>query len=522
MVSHSDDKAKLPPNPGSQASSPSKVAGAADDNTPAMPDPQDIAAAFAGQFAAIVGARHCLTKSEDIDPYCHELRDKFKGTAAFVLKPGTVKEVSEVMALANRLGVAIVPQGGNTGLVGGQMPDDSGAQIILSLERLKQIRSVDASGNVMVVEAGVPLERVQQAAEEAGRFFPLALGAQGSCQIGGNLSTNAGGTGVLAYGNARDLVLGLEVVLADGRIWHGLRALRKDNTGYDLKHLFIGAEGTLGIITAASLKLFPAPKGREVAFAAVSDPHKALALFNLARTHAGFMLTGFELMPRMGMAFVLKHLPGARDPLASPHPWYCLLELSIGTDAIDGRALVESIFADAFEAGLVEDAALAESQGQADDFWRLRHGMSEVQRAEGGSIKHDISVPVSQVPAFLDRAIPVCEAAVPGCRMVPFGHLGDGNLHFNMSQPVGADKAAFLARWEEINALVHAIVADMGGSISAEHGIGQLKRDLLPGVKDPVELALMAQIKQCLDPKGILNPGKVLAAKLFEPEPVDT
>lgn len=462
------------------------------------------------QFSALVGREHCLINDTEIRPYCEELRDKFHGRSPMVLKPANRDEVAAILKLANKLGVGIVPQGGNTGLVGAQIPDTSNGQLILSLERLRAIRSLDPDGNVAIVEAGVILERVQEAADAVDRLFPLALGAQGSCQIGGNLSTNAGGTGVLAYGNARDLVLGLEVVLADGRIWNGLRCLRKDNTGYDMKHLFMGAEGTLGVITAASLKLFPKPKDRQVAFVGVTDAHKALALFNLAREHAGFMLTGFELMPRMGMEFVLKHLPGARDPLANPHRWYCLLELSIGSDAVDGRGLVEMIFSHAFEAGLVEDAVLAESSQQVEDFWRLRHGMSEVQRAEGGSIKHDISVPVSTIPRFLDRALPACEAAIEGCRPVPFGHLGDGNLHFNISQPEGADKQVFLARWEEINALVHAIVCEMGGSISAEHGIGQLKRDLLPDVKDPVELAMMAQLKRSLDPNGILNPGKML------------
>ena len=462
------------------------------------------------RFIALVGADHALVEARDIEPYCRELRDKFVGTSPLVLKPANTQQVSEILSLAYETGTAIVPQGGNTGMVGGQIPDDSGQQIILSLERLRAIRAVDATSNVMVVEAGVILERVQQAADEVNRLFPLALGAQGSCQIGGNLSTNAGGTGVLAYGNARDLVLGLEVVLADGRIWNGLRSLRKDNTGYDLKHLFMGAEGTLGIITAASLKLYPKPREQQVAFAGVSDAHQALKLFNLARDHAGAMLTGFELMPRMGMEFVLRHLPGARDPLAQSHDWYCLMELSIGSEAVDGRALVETIFSEAFEMEIVEDAALAESNKQADDFWSLRHGMSEVQRAEGGSIKHDISVPVARVPDFVDKAGAAVRAAIPGCRLVPFGHLGDGNLHYNISQPVDADKAQFLARWDEINHLVHGIVSEMGGSISAEHGIGQLKRDLLPRVKDPEELGLMTELKKTLDPKGILNPGKLL------------
>ena len=461
-------------------------------------------------FKALIGAQHCLTDSTDIDPYCHEWRNKFNGVTALVLKPGSTQEVADIMKLAYAHDIAIVPQGGNSGLVGGQIPDQTGNQVILSTERLRRIRSLDSDSNVAVVEAGVVLEVLQDAASDADRLFPLSLGAQGSCQIGGNLSTNAGGTAVLAYGNARDLILGLEVVLPDGRILNGLRSLRKDNTGYDLKHLFVGAEGTLGIITAASVKLFPKPRDRQVAFVGVETPQAALKLFNQTRSHADAMLTGFELMPRIGMEFAIHHLTGARDPMEEAHPWYCLLELSIGSDVVDGRGLMESILTEAFEANLVSDGVLAESEQQASDFWRLRHGLSEVQKQEGGSIKHDISVPVSAIPKFLDRAIPACEAAIPGCRPVPFGHLGDGNLHFNISQPVGADRDIFLSRWDEINKLVYEIVLEMGGSISAEHGIGTLKRDLMSEVKDPVELELMQQIKALLDPKGLMNPGKVL------------
>lgn len=464
-----------------------------------------------GWFETLLGPDHCLTVDSDIERYCREPREKFPGRCWLVVRPGNRDEVVQIMAYAFQHNLAIVPQGGNTGLVGGQIPDESGLQIVISCERLNKIRSLDPVGNVAIVESGVLLESLQKAAKDAGRFFPLALGSQGSCQIGGNLSTNAGGTGVLAYGNMRDLALGLEVVLPDGRIWNGLRSLRKDNTGYDLKHLFMGAEGTLGIITAASLKLFPAPLDQQVAFAGLASAQKALDLFSLAQSHASSMLTGFELMPRMGMDFVLAHLDGARDPLAGSHPWYCLVEISTSSPAVDGPALLEAIFAQAFEQGIIDDATLAQSQQQGMDFWALRHGMSEVQKREGGSIKHDISVPVSQIPAFLDQAVPACQAAIPGCRPVPFGHMGDGNLHFNISQPVGADKADFLAHWDNINDIVHAIVVEMDGSISAEHGIGTLKRDLLPGVKDPVELALMHQIKQMLDPKGIMNPQKVLA-----------
>ncbi len=462
------------------------------------------------RFAAIVGPAHALTREDDTLPYRIEWRDRFPGKTPLVLRPGSVAEVSAILALANETRTAIVPQGGNTGLVGAQVPDQSGTEVVLSLDRMTRIRAVDAEGYTMTVEAGAVLADVQAAAEAADRLFPLSLGAEGSCRIGGNISSNAGGTAVLAYGNTRDLVLGLEVVLADGRVWEGLNALRKDNTGYDLKQLFIGGEGTLGVITAAVLKLFPRPKGQAVAFVAVESPAAALALFQLARERAGHDLSGFELMPRIGLDFVLAHLPGTRDPLAAPSPWYVLIEIGSGHSDEAASATLEDVLGTAFEAGTVADAALAQSLADRQAFWHLRHGMSEAQKPEGGSIKHDISVPVARVPAFLDEAIAAVEAMVPGCRPVPFGHLGDGNIHFNVSQPVGADKAAYLARWEEMNALVHGIVARYHGSISAEHGIGRLKRDLLPGVKGPVAMDMMRSIKAALDPNGILNPGKML------------
>ncbi|MBN9434572.1 MAG: FAD-binding oxidoreductase [Bosea sp.] len=462
------------------------------------------------RFAAIVGPAHALTRDDDTLPYRIEWRDRFPGKTPLVLRPGSRDEVAAILALANETRTAIVPQGGNTGLVGAQVPDQSGTEVVLSLDRMMRIRAVDAEGYTMTVEAGAVLADVQAAAEAADRLFPLSLGAEGSCRIGGNISSNAGGTAVLAYGNTRDLVLGLEVVLADGRVWEGLNALRKDNTGYDLKQLFIGGEGTLGVITAAVLKLFPRPKGQAVAFVAVESPAAALSLFQLARERAGHDLSGFELMPRIGLDFVLAHLPGTRDPLAAPSPWYVLIEIGSGHSDEAASATLEDVLGTAFEAGTVADAALAQSLADRQAFWHLRHGMSEAQKPEGGSIKHDISVPVARVPAFLDEAIAAVEAMVPGCRPVPFGHLGDGNIHFNVSQPVGADKAAYLARWEEMNALVHGIVARYHGSISAEHGIGVLKRDLLPGVKGPVAMDMMRSIKAALDPNGILNPGKML------------
>lgn len=485
------------------------------------------------QFSALVGSAYALSEPEAQQPYLREWRDLYQGSSPLVLRPGSVAEVSAILKLAHETGTAIVPQGGNTGLVGGQIPglsrtcsDESlhaigssagssdqqagRPEIVVSLNRLNAIRSVDPTGNTMIVEAGVPLYQIQKAAHDVDRLFPLSLGSEGTCQIGGNLSTNAGGTAVLSYGNTRDLALGLEVVLADGTIWHGLRALRKDNTGYDLKHLFIGAEGTLGIITAAVLKLFPKPQSKATAFLGLPSPEHALAVFNHARALAGPALTGFELMPRIGLDFVLKHSAGTRHPLAQDHAWYCLLELSNRGDAQDGEALLETILSDALEVGWIDDGAVAQSGQQSDAFWHLRLAMSEVQKAEGGSIKHDISVPVASVPAFLEEAIAAVEAFLPGCRPVPFGHLGDGNIHFNISQPVDMNKANYLAQWDTMNAVVHKIVLGYGGSISAEHGIGFLKRDLLQSVKDPVELAIMRALKQALDPQNILNPGKVL------------
>ncbi|MCW2310001.1 FAD-binding oxidoreductase [Rhodobium gokarnense] len=461
-------------------------------------------------LAAIVGPGNALTADEDTHPYCIEMRDLFVGRTPLVLRPGSAEEVSQILKLANERGIAIVPQGGNTGLVGAQVPDETGAEIIVSTDRLVAIRSVDPVENTMTVEAGVILETIHAAADEVDRLFPLTLAAQGSCRIGGNISTNAGGTAVLAYGNTRALILGLEVVLPTGEIWNGLRSLHKDNTGYDLKQLFIGGEGTLGIVTAAVLKLFPKPRSQEVALAGLADPAKALELLNVAQAHAGPLLTGFELMPRRGIEFVLKHLPGARDPLEGPHPWYVLVEISSNSDDIPARQLLESLFEEAFEKEIAADAVVAESVAQAEAIWQIRHSLSEMQKPEGGSIKHDVSVPVSKIPAFLEKGMAAADALIPGIRPVPFGHMGDGNIHFNFSQPEGADKAEYLARWDELNAVIHGIVAEFGGSISAEHGIGKLKRKLLPDVKSEIELDLMRRIKAAFDPNGILNPGRVL------------
>jgi FAD/FMN-containing dehydrogenase len=466
--------------------------------------------ALLSSFEKIVGAKNAV-RGDEMEPFLREQRDLYRGKAAMVLKPANAEEVSKILALADKTKTAIVPQGGNTGLVGGQTPFDRHA-IVVSTTRMNKIREIDADSNTMTVESGVILQNAQEAASKASRLFPLSLGAEGSCTIGGNLSTNAGGTQVLAYGNARDLVLGIEVVLANGKILRGLRKLKKDNTGYDLRHLFMGAEGTLGIITAAVLKLFPAPRAISTAWIGVPSPEAALSLLNFALARAGTSLTSFELMPRIALEFDLRHLPGARDPLTAPYPWYVLAEI-FGDNEARTRELMESLLADGMEKNLVLDATISESREQRNQLWKLRTAMSDVQKPEGGSIKHDISVPVSSVPAFVKEATLKVEQMIPGARVVAFGHLGDGNLHYNVSQPAGADKAKFMAKWEAVNDAVHAIVGKYGGSISAEHGIGILKRDLLAKAKDPVALGVMRAIKKTLDPNGILNPGKVLRGR---------
>jgi len=404
----------------------------------------------------------------------------------------------------------VVPQGGNTGLCGGATPLADGAAVVVNLSRLRRIRSVDAANNALCAEAGVPLAAVQAAAQEADRLFPLALASEGSCEVGGVISTNAGGVQVLRYGNTRELVLGLEVVLPDGQIWDGLRALRKDNTGYDLKQLFIGAEGTLGIVTAATLKLFARPCAVVTAWLAVASPAAAVELLGRLRAAVGDRVTAFELISRASLDLVLQHIPGTRDPLGQPSPWYVLLELS---DTVTGdtlAGLLEAELAATIAEGRVIDGAIATSESQAQALWQLRENISEAQKREGISIKHDISVPVSAIPGFLDAAGAALAAAYPGLRIVCFGHLGDGNLHYNLSRPVCGENDEFIARSGEVNRIVYDRVAERGGSISAEHGIGQLKRELLPDYKSAVEIDLMRRIKQAFDPRGLMNPGKVI------------
>ena len=470
----------------------------------------DNRATLEARLAAVVGAAQVLTAAADVAPYLTDWRGRFRGRARAIVRPQSTAEVAAVVAACAEAGVPIVPQGGNTGQCGGATPDDGGTAIVLSLTRMNRVRAVDRDNATLTVEAGVTLAAVQQAAADAGMLFPLSLAAEGSCTIGGNLSTNAGGTAVLRYGNTRELVLGVEAVLADGRVWDGLRGLRKDNTGYDLKQLFIGAEGTLGIVTAAVLKLYPAPRVRVTALAAVADVTAAVRLLRALKSALGDRLVGFELMSALSLALSRKHGSALPDPLPG-HPWYVLAQADDCTPDAPLAAQVESALAAALADGTAADAVIAQSGAQAQELWTLRENIAEAQRREGPNIKHDVSVPVSAIPRFLDEAAAALTAALPGLRFVTFGHLGDGNLHYNLAAPEGAAAEAFMANTLRANRIVHDLVAAHGGSISAEHGIGQLKRAELVRYKSPVELDLMRAIKAALDPRGILNPGKVLA-----------
>src|SRR5262245_11475597 len=476
------------------------VQGAKPASLPPLP------AELIAKFRAIVGDKYAVTDTADIAPYVTEERDLFHGRSPLVLRPGSTAEVSEICKLASAHKIALVPQGGNTGLVGGQTPHNG--EVVVSLRRLDKIREVDTASNTMTCEAGVVLQIAQAKAAEVDRLFPLSLGAEGSCTIGGNLSTNAGGTAALAYGVAREMALGLEVVLADGRVLNVLSKLKKDNTGYNLHNLFIGAEGTLGIITTATLKLFPKPRAIETAFVGLKSPAQALKLLAIAQAEAASAVTSFELLAEMAVDFSIRHGIDVRDPLEAKHPWYVLMELSSPRD--DARTTLEAILAKGMEDGIVDDAVIAANLSQRQAFWKLRDEMSAAQKPEGGSIKHDISVPVASVPDFIAEADAAVVKLIPGSRPVPFGHLGDGNIHYNVSQPVGGNTADFMNRWHEVNKVVFDIVLKMGGSISAEHGIGVLKRDELPDVKDKTAIELMRAFKAMLDPNGIMNPGKVL------------
>lgn len=457
---------------------------------------------------AVLGEAGLLTGAEAMAPYLREWRGRFASEALAVARPADTGQASKVVAACARAGTAIVPQGGNTGLVGGAVA--RAGQILLSLDRMTAVRALDADNNTMTVEAGCVLANAQAAAAEAGRLFPLSLAAEGSATVGGNLATNAGGVNVLRYGNARDLALGLEVVLADGRVWDGLNGLRKNNAGYDLKQLFIGSEGTLGVITAAVLKLFPALAQRETAFVGIRDPAAGLRLLHALQRGSGDNLIACELIPRLALELVCKHIPGTRDPLAAPQPWYVLVELGSPAPGAWLREALEGALSQALAHGDATDAGLAANLAQAGDFWRLRESIPEAQTREGASIKHDVAVSVSQLPAFVEDASAAVAACIPGVRVCAFGHLGDGNLHFNLSAPAGAQADEFMAQREAVNRVVHDLVARYRGSFAAEHGIGRLKPAELARYASPVGVDVMRRIKAVLDPAGLLNPGAVL------------
>lgn len=460
------------------------------------------------RLRTVVGDSQLLTTAADLAPYCTDWRGRYRGEALCVVRPATVDELMQVVHVCHEAQLPMVPQGGNTGLCGGATPHAGCNEVLVSLSRLNRIRVLDRDNASITVEAGCTLAAVQAAARDAGLLFPLSLASEGSCEIGGNLSTNAGGVHVLRHGNARDQVLGLEVVLPDGRLWNGLRALRKDNTGYDLKHLFIGAEGTLGFITAAVLKLAPLPANTAVAWVAIDGPQRGIDLLHALQAQAGDQLNAFELVGREALGMVLKHIPGARDPFADAAPWYALVELAGNDQALETK--LGDMLAALLERGMVRDAVIAQDGAQAKALWALRENISEAQRIEGFSVKHDISVPVGSIPHFIEAAGEKLEATLPGVRVVVFGHAGDGNLHYNLSFIDASDNARLITDAKVASEQVHETVIALGGSISAEHGIGQLKRDLLATCKSAVELDMMRAVKRAFDPYGLMNPGKVL------------
>jgi FAD/FMN-containing dehydrogenase len=462
------------------------------------------------RLKAAVGPGGWTDDQTEIAPYLREDRGIYFGKSPLMMKPADAVEVAAILRICNETGTALVPQGGNTSLVGGSIPISDGDEVILSLRRLNRILDVDPIANTIIVEAGCILADVQQAAADVNRLFPLSLGAEGTCRIGGNLSTNAGGTGVLRYGNARDLTLGLEILLPDGRLINDLNTLRKDNTGYSLKNLFIGAEGTLGIITAAALKLFPRPGEILTAFIAVPHVAAAVDLLSRARDTVGDSVTTFELMPRIAIDFLCRHIEANRDPLQNRHDWYVLMEISAPGGEISYRPAFESFLETALEEHVVEDAVIAESESQAQALWRLRETLPEAQKPEGASVKHDVSVPITKISELIAEGSSAIEALIPGVRPVAFGHVGDGNVHFNFSKPPQSSDEEFRARSKEIHRIIHDIVHRLGGSISAEHGLGQDKREAIKHYKDPNALELMRGIKSLIDPNGIMNPGKVV------------
>jgi FAD/FMN-containing dehydrogenase len=461
------------------------------------------------RFATVVGSDHVLTTVADMAPHLVDWRGRYHGNARCIVRPGTAEEVSAIVRICAQAGVAMVPQGGNTSHCGASIPDSRGESVLISLSRMNRIREIDARNNTMTVEAGCVLQSVQEAAAGAGRLFPLSLAAEGSCQIGGNLSTNAGGVQVLRYGNTRELTLGLEVVLPSGEIWNGLRGLRKDNTGYDLKQLFIGAEGTLGIITAAVVKLFPMPQATSTAWLAIESPQAAVDVLNDMQAAFGATLTACELVSDISLDLVLKNIPASQKPLPDS-PWYLLIELSGPGDSDSLRSLMEGSLEQLLEKGAIRDAVVAQSDEQAKRLWALRENISEAQKIEGFSIKHDISVPISRIGEFVERADAALSNAFPGIRIVTFGHVGDGNLHYNQSKPEAGANADFIVLQPRVNEIVHDIVHRLGGSISAEHGIGQLKRDEMRRYKSPLEMKMMQVVKKAFDPDMLMNPGKIL------------
>lgn len=446
-------------------------------------------------------------EGDDRAPFLSEWRGRWPGEAALIVAPASTTDVAAVVKICNDHNIAITPQGGNTGLVGGQIP--FGDEILVSLKRMRAVREIEPLNNTMTVDAGLTLAEAQDAAREANRLFPLSIGSEGSCQIGGVISTNAGGVNVLRYGNMRDLVLGLEAVLPNGEIWNGLKRLRKDNTGYDLKQLLIGGEGTLGIVTGAVLKLFPLPAEKLTALAGVSSAADAVALLSYAQEATGGAASSFELMSRRCIEFVVKHIPDTRDPLNAPHPWYVLMEFSSGQSA-GLRETMETMLGGALEKGLINDAVIAESEAQTQALWRIRHSISEAINGEGLGARHDVSVATSDIPDFLDKAGAIVERLAPGARVVAFGHIGDGNVHYDVAPPEGAGKHALDDQRPEIEAAVYDVIGEFDGSISAEHGIGRHRRDTLAKRKNAVDLDMMRAIKNALDPKGIMNPGKML------------
>lgn len=462
---------------------------------------------FIARLTEALGPKGVSTDAMEIDPHISDWRGRWKGSTPVLVKPATTEEVSKAMVLCAEYGFAVNPQGGNSGMVNGSVPQ---GEVLISLKRMNKVREIDVLNDAMTLEAGVILTRAQEIADENGRLFPLSLGAQGVAMIGGLISTNAGGVGVLRYGMMRDLVLGIEAVMPDGRIWNGLRGLRKDNTGYDLKQLFIGAEGTLGIVTAATLKLFPKPAVKETAWAVVDSPAKAVELLQIAKAVTGGAVTGFEIVPKLGLELVLKHIPDTRDPLPTTAPWRVLIELSLPREE-GARDMMETLLGDAIEKGVAADAVICENEAQKAMVWKIRENIAVAERAHGKALKHDVSVPVSRVAEFMERGAELARSVAPGVDIIAFGHVGDGNIHFNVTPPPGVDQDAFVGKEGlKVSEAIHDLIASLNGSISAEHGIGRLKRDELAWRKSPIEMEMMRAVKKALDPQGRMNPGRVL------------